>query len=163
MDKANHTSHEHVMQSWYSYAAQQPGSIGSWLRLLQERLGQSAAQQQGEFGATDDQFLRLGGMRLPRHDHFTDDAQRIALACELSNPFAFTKAMLLARGIENANADANTKASTTNTLRRVAEPREQYYMAAFDAQDDLDQLPDSDANDTTSAGPQDKPTEPESK
>ncbi len=159
MDKANHSSHEHVIQSWYAYAATQPGSVGSWLRLLQERLGQSAAQQQREFGTTDDQFLRLVGMRLPRPDHFTGDAQRIALACELSNPFAFTKAMLLARSIDNAN----TNASLTNIPRQAAEHQEQYYMAAFDAQEDLDQLSEADANDSASADPQDKSTEPESR
>jgi hypothetical protein len=79
-------------------------------------------------------------MRLPRPDHFTEDAQRIALACGLANPLAFMKALLMARGIEKSS----TNPSMTNLIDSAEHP-EQYYIAAFDAQDDLDVLPESDS------------------
>lgn len=129
---------------------------------MQERLGQSTAQQQVELGASDEQFLRLRGMRLPRPNRFSEDAQRIALACELGNSFGFTKAMLLARGIAGAATDISPNTARTTDSRRVAEPSDQYYIAAFDAQDDLDVLPDSDARSDPPQGgnPQAGPPEP---
>lgn len=142
MDSTDHpAANEHIIRSWYAYAAEQPGSVGSWLRLVRERTGQSPSDQQRGLQATDDQFLRLCGMRLPRPDRFTDDAQRIALACDIGNPFAFTRAMLMARGIQNQSASTNTN---TNVNTRTTERQEQYYMAAFDTEDDLNTLPDSD-------------------
>lgn len=142
MDSTDHpAANEHIIHSWYAYAAEQPGSVGSWLRLVRERTSQSPADQQRDLQATDDQFLHLCGMRQPRLDRFTDDAQRIALACGIGNPFAFTRAMLMARGIQNHSAGTNTS-KHANT--RTTERREQYYMAAFDAEDDLNTLPDSD-------------------
>jgi hypothetical protein len=137
MDYSDRTGNEHILQGWYTYAADEVGSVGSWLRLVQERTGRTPAEQQREFGATEDQFLRLRAMRLPRQDQFTSDAQRIALACGIDNPFAFTKVLLLARGIHNTYR--------TSAPTQGAEHSEQYYMAAFDAQDDLDELPDVDA------------------
>ncbi len=112
----NMMSDDEIMANWYRYAAEQSGSADSLLRVLRDRVGQTVQQQQREFGAGDDEFVRLRGFRRPRSDRFAADAQSIAEACNLTNPLAFVRAMILARAIEQ---------------RRTTAASRQYYQAAF--------------------------------
>lgn len=123
-----HLSDDNIMDAWYQFVAAQPDSVDALLRLLRDRRGETLAEQQHSFGATEDQFARLRGLLAPRPERFTSDAQEIANACQLANPFAFVQALVLARNV----ARTTLKDSGSN----------QYYRAAFDALDQLDELPD---------------------
>lgn len=128
-----------IMDSWYRFAAEQPGSVGYLLGALRTRLNQSAEQQQQEFGVSDQQYTRLLGLRAPRPDQYAADAQRIADGCGLTNPSALVRALLLARNLQpGQGAGHPTSGQTTRTIsssqHKIAEEGE-YYMAAFDAQD----------------------------
>jgi len=119
---------QEILSSWYRFAAQQQGFVDSFLQLLRDQFGKSLAEQQREFGAGESEFLRLRGMRLPRPNAFTSDAQRMATACQLSNPIAFVRALVLARNLSNMNPNSGTGTG---------------YQAAFDATDDLDTPPET--------------------
>ena len=112
---------------WYRYAAQRPGFIGHALRLVRERTGQSDEDQQREFGADDQTFLRLQGMPSPRPQSLVSDANRIAEECGLKDALAFVRAMILAQKLEQSGGQPATKES---------------YLAAFDEEDDLDEFPE---------------------
>lgn len=127
MDKIDKMTVDQMMADWYRYASEQPGSVDSLLLLLRNRSGQTLEQQQAEFGASDYEFNRLRGFRLPRPHVFTSDAHRIAMTCKLAKPFAFVNSLVLARNL--ARSLPKTEVF-------------QYYQAAFDERDDLDQLPD---------------------
>lgn len=118
---------QRMLTSWYRYAAGQPGSVDSLLRLLRERTQQTEANQQAQFGASDDDWVRLKGFRVPREHHFTGDARRIAEACHLKNPFPFIQALRLAHSLESAPSSAESST---------------YYRAAFDSDDELDNMPE---------------------
>lgn len=118
-----------IMRAWYQYAAEREGSVDSYLRVLRNRQHLTVAQQQSQFGATEDEFVRLQAFRLPRPDSFAKDAQRIAEACRLKYPKEFVTAML--------------------TVFRLTQGEQvkgwnQSYQAAFDDADELDK-PDQDA------------------
>ncbi len=129
MDQQTHMSDEKIMVSWYSFAATEPGFVGKMLKLLRDREGTTSEQQQKAFGVNDQGFRRLEAMPMPRLKSFTHDAHRIAEACHLANPFAFVQAIVLASKLEK-------------TQNRRGE--EEFYQAAFDPENDLDQLPDED-------------------
>lgn len=116
-------NNEEILSAWYEYAANRPGFVGSALNLLRERQEITSQQQQMEFGVSDQMFLRLQAMPLPRSRSVAGDAHRIAEACGLANPIAFVQAMILARSLEDTKAQVDG---------------EQSYQAAFDAEDDLD-------------------------
>lgn len=117
-----------ILANWYRFASEQSGFVDSYLRLLRDHQGQTLTDQQREFGASDENFLRLRGMKLPRPNAFTKDAQRIANACQLTNPFAFIRAIMLARQIANIDSAA---------------PANEGYQAAFDEMPDLDTPPET--------------------
>lgn len=127
MDTIDKMTVDEIMTDWYHYVSEQPGSVDSLLRILRDRLDQTLEQQQAEFGASDYEFNHLRGLRLPRPQVFTGDAHRIAITCKLAKPFAFINSLVLARQL--ARSLPQTEAF-------------QYYQAAFDEVDDLDQLPD---------------------
>lgn len=147
-----------IMQRWYQYAADTPDSVGYLLGILRQRLGQSLEEQQAEFEASEPDFTRLLGLRAPRPNVYANDAQRMAIACNLGNPRAFVRALLLSRNLVPAIPVTPSSSSSTTLsgnitpldarrseqLKQVS-PQESvdrdYYMAAFDAQDDLDTLP----------------------
>jgi len=120
----DHKRGDDAIKRWYRYASEQPGFVGSALRLLRERAGISIEEQQRDFGVDDQTFLRLQGMPLPRAKSIPSDANRIAEACQLSNRLAFVRAMVMACNLER---DADWE------VARDA------YQAAFDEEDDLDQ------------------------
>ncbi|MCB9452391.1 MAG: hypothetical protein H6672_13220 [Anaerolineaceae bacterium] len=122
----NTNSDSEILQGWYQFAAQQPGSVESLLQLLRNRQGKSSDRQRTEFGATSQMFDKLRSMRLPREQFFAQDAKRIAEACYLSNPTAFVQALILARNIQQSE---QFQAASTS------------YMAAFDDNDNLDEIP----------------------
>lgn len=128
-DQTNDLTDDAIMIKWYRYAAEQPGSVDSLLRVLRERTGQTVAEQQAEFGASDEQWPRLRGFRVPRPDAFSSDARHIAEACQLASPFAFVQQLKLAWNLTNAPPASGTT---------------QFYQAAFDARDDLDPGPEGD-------------------
>lgn len=123
MNNITNISDKEIITRWYAYAADEPGFVGYWLKLLRERLSIDADQQQMEFGADDRAFLQLQAMPLPRPDSLTRDAHRIAEACGLENPMAFVQAMILAN-----NLISDTNQSSV----------QEFYQAAFDADEDLD-------------------------
>jgi hypothetical protein len=88
-----------ILQKWYKYASQQPGSIGSLLQLLRFRQKKSEEQQQLEFEVNAVDFAKLQSMRVPRPDHFNSDAQRIAAACHVGQVFHFIQTLKLARNL----------------------------------------------------------------
>lgn len=115
------------MTGWYVYAADEPGFVGYWLDLLRERQSVTPDQQKSEFGADDQAFLQLRAMPLPRSQALASDAHRIAEACGLKNQMAFVQAMILAKSLTRATNQSSTQ---------------EFYQAAFDADEDLDGLPD---------------------
>src|ERR1700754_4937292 len=86
---------------WYKFAAERSGFVGNALRLIREKTGQCIEEQQIEFGANDQGFLRLQGMPLPRTESLASDADRIARECGLTNPFAFVQCMILVKRLEH--------------------------------------------------------------
>lgn len=121
-DKTN-ISDEEIMTRWYAYAADEPGFVGHWLKLLRERESVTPDHQQSEFGANDRAFLQLQAMPLPRSESLTRDAHRIGEACGLGNPMAFVQAMILANNLISDTNQASVQ---------------EFYQAAFDADEDLD-------------------------
>lgn len=106
-----------ILQKWYTYAAGQPGSVGSLLQLLRFRQRKSEEQQRLEFEVSPADFARLQSIRAPREDHFHSDAERIAAACHVGQVFRFVQTLLLARN-----------------LATQGQPTEgEVYEAAFDA------------------------------
>jgi hypothetical protein len=129
VDQQTHTSDEEIMKSWYSFAATEPGFVGRILRLLRDREGTTPEEQQNIFGINDQGFRRLEAMPMPRLKSLASDAHRIAEACNLANPFAFVQAMVLASKLEKT---------------QQSKGGEEFYQAAFDPENDLDQIPDKD-------------------
>lgn len=127
MEYRDNISDDEILAEWYGYAARQPGFVGSVLGLLRDRQSITFQQQRSEFGASDQAFLQMQAMPLPRPQSFVGDAQRIAEACGLANPLAFVRAMILARSLEHTESQPGAAES---------------YRAAFDQEDDLDRLPD---------------------
>ncbi len=125
MDKSQD---EEIMRDWYQYAAEREGSVDSYLRVLRNRQRLTVAQQQSQYGATDDEFKRLQGFRLPRPNSFAKDARRIAEACHLKHPKEFVNAMLMVFRL---------------TQGEQVRGWSQSYQAAFDDTDELDK-PDQD-------------------
>lgn len=123
MDSRDHTSDDEILTSWYAYVADEPGFVGYWLGLLRERQGNTAAQQQNEFGADEQAFLRLQSMPLPQTNSLARDAHRIAEGFNLKNPMAFVQAMILARSLERSVDNGAV---------------EGFYQAAFDEEEDLE-------------------------
>lgn len=106
-----------ILQKWYTYAAEQPGSVGALLQLLRSRQRKSEEQQQFEFEVSAADFAKLQSMRAPRADRFLSDAERIATACHVGQVFRFVQFLLLARN-----------------LATQEQPTEgEFYEAAFDA------------------------------
>ena len=106
-----------ILQKWYTYAAKQPGSIGSLLQLLRFRQRKSEEQQRLEFEVSAADFARLQSIRVPREGRFHSDAERIAAACHVGQVFRFVQTLLLARN-----------------LATQGQPTEgEVYEAAFDA------------------------------
>ena len=109
---------EEILQTWYRYASQQPGTIGSLLQILRSRQKKSEEQQRVEFEISVVDFAKLQSMPLPRSHRFQYDARRIAAACHVGNAFNFIQALMLAR----------------NLAMPVQETEEyETYEAAFDA------------------------------
>lgn len=127
MDDINDISDEKILADWYAYASDELGFVGSWLNLLRERQSITPDQQQSEFGTDDEAFVQLQAMPLPRSESLAGDAHRIAEVCSLKNPMAFVQAMILANNLMHATGQA---------------PIQEFYQAAFDADEDLDRLPD---------------------
>ncbi len=111
---------EEILQTWYHYASQQPGTIGSLLQILRSRQNKSDEQQRIEFEVSAVDFAKLQSMPVPRSNRFQYDARRIAVACHVGNAFNFTQVLMLARN-----------------LAIPAQETEEYeiYEAAFDAAD----------------------------
>ncbi len=107
-----------ILQKWYQYAAQQPGSIGSLLQLLRFRQQKSEEQQRFEFGVSAADFAKLQSIGVPRLDRFRVDAPRIAAACHVGQTFHFVQTLMLARNL----------ASQEQTM-----DESEAYEAAFDA------------------------------
>jgi len=124
----NNISNEKLIHEWYLHVAEQKGFIGTWLRLLRERQQTTPEQQQNDFGVSNQGFIRLQGMPLPRPTQFTKDAQRIAEACKLKNPSALVTALLLARNIEREGSMPERAESASQLA----------YQAAYDADEELD-------------------------
>jgi hypothetical protein len=118
---------EAVLRAWYEFAAQEPGFVGSFLRLLRERQGKSAEDQQAELGIDHEAFMRLQGIPLPRARVFANDALRIAETCGLPSPLSLVGLLVLARNL--ATAPAHVEAAHV-------------YQAAFDATESLDDPPE---------------------
>jgi len=106
-----------ILHKWYTYAAGQPGSIGSLLQLLRIRQRKTEEQQQLEFEVSPADFARLQSIRAPRADRFHSDAERIAAACNVGQVFRFIQMLLLAR----------------NLAAREQSAEGEVYEAAFDA------------------------------
>jgi hypothetical protein len=121
----NMHSDKEILQVWYGFAASQPGSVDSFLRFLRERQNKSEDAQLEEYGASLEQFHRLCSMRLPREKHFTNDAMRMANACQLSAPLRFVQDMVLARNLIHNNQVSNEPTG---------------YRAAFDDIGNLDEI-----------------------
>ncbi|MBZ0285244.1 MAG: hypothetical protein K8L97_31210 [Anaerolineae bacterium] len=117
-----------ILMRWYHQASELPGSINSYLAVLRSHENTTEQQQQEVFGVSADEFLRLKAMRLPRKHMFVEDAYRIAVFCKLEHPQRFVSSMLLARNLMSHGHQ-------TATL-------DQFYEAAFDERDDLDELPE---------------------
>jgi hypothetical protein len=123
VDSIDQTSDEEILASWYAYAADELGFVGYWLGLLRKRQGSTAVEQQNEFGADEQAFLRLQSMPLPRANSLARDAHRIAESCNLENSIAFVQAMILARSLERS-ADNGAV--------------EEFYQAAFYEEEGLE-------------------------
>jgi hypothetical protein len=124
MDTSEHTIDPAFLQDWYRYAANQPWAVDAYLRLVRIHEFKTREQQQKEFGASLEDFLRLQGMPLPRADALAMDALELAQDCHLQHPKAFVQTMLLAQQL-------------TFSLQPTISI-DQYYEAAFDAVEDLD-------------------------
>lgn len=109
---------QEMLQTWYQYASQQPGTIGSLLQILRSRQKKSEEQQRIEFEIDAVDFAKLQSMPVPRSHRFQYDARRIAAACHVGNTFNFTQALMLARNL-------------TMTVQETEEY--EAYEAAFDA------------------------------
>jgi hypothetical protein len=111
---------DEILQSWYHYASQQLGTIGSLLQILRSRQKKSEEQQRVEFEISAVDFANLQSMLVPRPYRFQYDARRIAVACHVGNAFNFIQALMLARNLAMSVQDT-----------------EEYetYEAAFDAAD----------------------------
>jgi hypothetical protein len=129
-----------LLNEWYRYAAGQEGFVGSWLQMLRERQKITPEQQQRDFGASSQDFVRLQGMPLPRANQFTKDARRIAEVCHLANPSTFVQALLLVRSFKRSQPASDGDLEHTGSQFTAR----QSYQAAYDADEDLDQLPDED-------------------
>lgn len=114
---------KNILENWYEYAADLPGSVGSLLKTVRQKESISLQEQQMHLGISSSNFSRLNAMRAPREQAFVSDAQRISEACEIMNRQLFMNWMLLARNLERGNPVYTTS---------------QFYEAAFDARDDLD-------------------------
>src|SRR5437667_4171549 len=90
---------EEILQSWYHYASQQPGTIGSLLQILRSRQKKSEEQQRIEFAISTADFAKLQSMPVPRSHRFHYDVQRIAVTCHVGNAFNFIQALMLARNL----------------------------------------------------------------
>lgn len=90
---------EEILQTWYRYASQQPGTIGSLLQILRSRQKKSEEQQRVEFEISVVDFAKLQSMPLPRSNRFQYDARRIAAVCGVGNAFNFIQALMLARNL----------------------------------------------------------------
>lgn len=114
-----------ILQSWYHYASQLPGTIGSLLQILRSLQKKSEEQQRIEFAISAVDFTKLQSMRVPRSHRFQYDARRIAIACHVGNAFNFIQALMLARN-----------------LAMPAQDTEEYetYEAAFDATEPSEEL-----------------------
>jgi hypothetical protein len=123
---------EELRTRWYRYAATVPGSIEALLATLRARRGQSTEEQQTEFAISANDFARLQSLRSPRPNRFILDAERIALACHVGEPFTFVQALLLARNLIAADAFAYSPSE------------EQNYEAAYDAADSMRDPEDKD-------------------
>ena len=121
-------SDPNILANWYHFASGKPGFVDSYLQILRDRQGKTLVDQQREFGVSNEGFLRLRGMKLPRLNSFTRDAQRIANTCQVTNSFAFVQALVLARQIIAADNAA---------------PANEGYQAAFDEMPDLDIPPET--------------------
>jgi hypothetical protein len=117
-----------ILIRWYRHASVLSGSVDSFLAAVRNQENTTEEQQQETFGASAEQFLRLKAMRLPRNDFFVQDAHRIALYCKLEHPQRFVSSMLFGRNLMN---------SQPNTI-----VSDEFYEAAFDERDDLDELPE---------------------
>jgi hypothetical protein len=126
-NRPNHNDDTSVLFRWYHHASQLPGSVDSFLALLRTQDNITEEQQQEYFGVSAEEFLRLKAMRMPRHQFFVQDAHRIATYCKLQHPSRFVSSMLLARNLMNAYPAAGS---------------DQYYEAAFDEREDLDDWPE---------------------
>jgi hypothetical protein len=129
MDKHIYVSDDEIMESWYNFVATEHGFVGEMLKLLRDCEGTTPEQQQKIFGVNDQGFRRLEAMPMPRPKSLASDAHRIAEACNLANPFAFVQTIVLASKLGK-------------TQNRKSE--EEFYQAAFDPENDLDQIPDED-------------------
>lgn len=125
------TNERDILNNWYRHAAQLPGSVSALLQLLRNKERTTEEEQRERLGADPDSFSRLKAMRAPRPQSFVDDARRIADICHLQNRNEFVSWMLLARNLREHMI--------------APEPSEQYYEAAFDAFDGLDDIPEDDA------------------
>jgi len=121
------TNEQEVLNNWYHHAEQLPGSVDALLKLLRIREGVTEEEQRILLGVDHTNFSRLKAMRAPRPQFFVSDARRIAAYCKLENEKLFSSWMLLAR-----NLGKSTR----------SHPAKQYYEAAFDARDDLDDVPE---------------------
>ena len=109
---------EEILQAWYQYASQQPGSVGWLLNMLRSRQGQTEEHQREEIEVSRRNFEKLQSIPLPRVDRFQADARRIAIACQVKQVFRFVQMLTLARNLAIASPE--------NGSRFV-------YEAAFDA------------------------------
>lgn len=125
------TNEREILNNWYLHAAQLPGSVSALLELLRKKKLTTEEEQRELLGADPDNFSRLKAMRAPRPQSFVDDARRIAEICQLQNHDEFVNWMLLARNLREHMI--------------APEYSEQYYEAAFDAFDGLDDIPEDDA------------------
>jgi len=121
------TNEQKMLNNWYHHAAQLPGSVDALLKLLRIREGVTEEEQRILLGIDHANFSRLKAMRAPRPQFFASDARRIAAYCKLENENPFLSWMLLARNLGKS-------------IR--SHPAKQYYEAAFDARDDLDDVPE---------------------
>lgn len=121
------TNEQEMLNGWYRHAAQLPGSIDELLKLLRIREGITEEEQRVLLGIDHDNFSRLKAMRAPRPQFFVSDARRIAAYCKLEDQNQFVSWMLLSRNLKET-----IKSQTARS----------YYEAAFDARDDLDDVPE---------------------
>jgi hypothetical protein len=128
MEQDNFLASDAVMR-WHKYTSLRPGFVGYLLQLVRERTNSSEEEQQLEFGIDQQTFLHLQAMPLPRPAQISKDAYRIAETLKLENPIAFVRAMILGSKMEKSVTPFASQ---------------DYYQAAFDEEDDLDQIPQED-------------------